>query len=164
MIYSKNLKLFFQKKLGILFGQCNKRTVSCKTEENANDFIKKTYQNASFRQKWCHMVYNARSQGYDIVNWSDFVTDIKNPYSLKEKYLKSGYIISLQDTRTALILIHGNVIYFLDSDNNNYAKFNVEDYDSNLDNCVNLDYTIMEIYSQIKGPDSVETAMPVWSR
>lgn len=110
------------------------------------------------------MVYNARSQGYDIVNWSDFVTDIKNPYSLKEKYLKSGYIVSLQDTRTAFILIHGNVIYLLDSDNSSYVKFNVEDYDINLINCANPDYTISEIYSQIKDTESVETAIPIWSR
>lgn len=68
------------------------------------------------------MVYTAHSLGYDIVNWSDFVTDIKNPYGLKEKYLKSGYIVRSQDNQTALILIHKNMIYFLDSNNCNYTN------------------------------------------
>lgn len=155
----------------------DKRSVSCKTEEEANDFIKKACQNAAFRQKWCSYgntdddtdwycfqdetcyincacftsLYTARSQGFDIVNWSDFMTDIKNPYDLKEKYLKSGYIVRFQDNRTALILIHENMIYFLDSDNSSYTKLFMVDYDNRLTNCENPDYTIMKIYNQIKG-------------
>lgn len=172
------------------FFDTDKIAVSCKTEEEASDFIKEACKNQKFKDRWYHYgntvddtdwycfqdetcyincacftsLFTARSQGYDIVNWSDFMTNIKNPYNLKEKYLKSGYIVKLQDNRTSLILLHENVIYLLDSDNSSYVKFNVEDYDINLINCANPDHTITEIYSQIKDTESVETAIPIWSR
>lgn len=163
--------------------------VLCRTENEAKDFIKRACKNATFKQKWysygntdedtdwmcfedqtCYFnnaffgtLYNAQNHGYDIINWSDFMTDAKNPYDLKEKHLKSGYIVKLQDNRTYLILIHENAVYFLDSDNS-YVQFNVEDYDNNLVNCINPNYTIIAIYNQKKESENMTTKIPIWSR
>ena len=156
--------------------------VSCRTEEEAADFIRKACRNKEFKKKWCScgkteydtdwhclkettcyfnngfgQINDELSNSYKIIRWSSYMPKDRNLYDLKEKYLQTGYVVKAYNGFTYLVLIYDNNIHFLDLNNNNYVEYHLSDYDNHLTNRINSDHTIISIYDRIKTLDDLKS-------
>jgi hypothetical protein len=107
-----------------------------------------------------------KNSNYKIIEWSDYMsTNSESKLSLRERYLRTGFIVRTKDKKCWLILIYEKRVHLLPLKSPGYLQFPISAYNENLVNERYPHLTVTHVYNRITSNfDIKHLPEAIWTR